>query len=62
MLHLKKLSKVNIKTKHKITPALQKSISIKKSLTKKFINAKEPEVKTGFTRNIKTTEACCLQY
>ena len=44
---LKKVNKYKLKFKTKpwITPALQKSISIKNNLLKKFITAKDPQVK-----------------
>ena len=43
---LKKVDKCKLKFKAKpwITPALHKSISIKKNLLKKFITAKDPQV------------------
>ena len=44
---LKKVNKYKLKFKTKpwITPALQKSISIKNKLLKKFITAKDPQIK-----------------
>ena len=44
---LRKVNKYKLKfrTKPWITPALQKSISIKNNLLKKFITAKDPQVK-----------------
>ena len=44
---LKKVNKYNLKFKTKpwITPALQKSISIKNNLLKKTITAKDPQIK-----------------
>ena len=44
---LKKVNKYKLKFKTKpwITPALQKSISIKNNLLKKFITAKDPQMK-----------------
>ena len=47
---LKKVNKYKLKFKTKpwITPALQKSISIKNNLLKKFITAKDPQIKEKY--------------
>ena len=52
---LKKFSKYKLKFKTKpwITPALQKSISIKNNLLKKFITAKDPQVKERYHKEYK---------
>ena len=48
------LNNINsIKTKPWITPALQKSISIKNNLLKKFITAKDPQVKERYHKEYK---------
>ena len=54
--------KLKFKTKPWNTPALQKSIFIKNKLLKKFITAKNPQVKKVIIRNIMTTESCFLQF
>ena len=61
---LKKVNKYKLKFKAKpwIIPALQKSISIKNNLLKKFIIAKDSQVKESIIRNIKATETCFLQF
>ena len=45
--------KLKFKTKPWITPALQKSISIKNNLLKKFITAKDPQVKERYHKEYK---------
>ena len=52
---LRKVNKYKLKFKAKpwITPALQKSISIKNNLLKKFINAKDPQVKDSYHKEYK---------
>ena len=52
---LKKVNKykVKFKTKPWITPALQKSISIKNNLLKKFITEKDPQVKERYHKEYK---------
>ena len=52
---LKKVNKYKLKFKTKpwITPALQKSISIKNNLLKKFITAKDPQVKERYHKEYK---------
>ena len=52
---LKKVNKYKLKFKAKpwITPALQKSISIKNNLLKKFITAKDSEVKETYHNEYK---------
>ena len=47
---LKKVNnyKLKLKTKPWITSALQKSISFKNNLLKKFLTAKDPEIKEKF--------------
>ena len=52
---LRKVNKYKLKFKAKpwITPALQKSISIKNNLLKKFINAKDPQVKDSYHKECK---------
>ena len=52
---LKKLNKYKLKYKTKpwITPVLQKSISIKNNLLKKFITAKDPQVKESYHKEYK---------
>ena len=45
--------KLKFKTKPWITPALQKSISIKNNLLKKFITAKDPQVKESYHKEYK---------
>ena len=54
----KKISKYKLKFKTKtwITFGIQKSISVKSKLLKKFINKKDPQIKTGLMKNIKNTE------
>ena len=63
---LKKVNKYKLKFKTKpwITPALQKSISIKNNLLKKFITAKDSQVMNikNIIMNIKTTGTCFLQF
>ena len=56
--HTRSIKKVNkcklkFKTKHQITPALQKSISIKNNLLKKFVTAKDPEIKERYNKEYK---------
>ena len=52
---LKKVNKYNLKFKTKpwITPALQKSISIKNNLLKKFITVKDPQIKERYHQEYK---------
>ena len=52
---LKKVNKYKLKFKTKpwITPALQKSISIKNNLLKKFITAKDSQVKQSYHKEYK---------
>ena len=52
---LKKVNKYKLKfnTKPWITPALQKSISIKNNLLKKFITEKDPQVKERYHKEHK---------
>ena len=45
--------KLNFKTKPWITPALQKSVSIKNNLIKEFITAKDPQVKERYHKEYK---------
>ena len=55
--------KLKFKTKPWIIPALQKSISIKTNLLKKFITAKDPQIKEKYRKEyIKTTETWYLQF
>ena len=54
--------KLKFKTKLWITPVLQKSISIENNLLKKFIPAKDPQIKKDIIKNIKTAETCYLQF
>ena len=55
MIHLKKVNKYKpkFKTKPCITPALQKSISIKNNLLKKFICAKYSQLKERYHKKYK---------
>ena len=52
---LRKVNKYKLKFKAKswIAPALQKSISIKNNLLKKFIKAKDPQVKDSYHKEYK---------
>ena len=52
---LKKVNKYKLKFKTKpwITPALQKSISIKNNLLKKFITAKDPQINERYHKEYK---------
>ena len=52
---LKKVNKYRLKFKTKpwITPALQKSISVKNNLLKKFITAKDSQVKERYHKEYK---------
>ena len=52
---LKKLININLKFKKKpwINPMLQKSITIKNNLLKKFITAKDPQVKERYHKEYK---------
>ena len=52
---LRKVNKYKLKFKAKpwITPALQKSIFIKNNLIKKFVNAKDPQVKDSYHKECK---------
>ena len=52
---LKKVNKYKLKFKTQpwITPALQKSISIKYNLLKKFVTAKDPQVKGRYHKEYK---------
>ena len=52
---LKKVNKYKLKfkTKPRITPALQKSISIKNNLLKKFITAKDTQIKERYHKEYK---------
>ena len=50
--------KLRFKTKPWITPALQKSISVKNSLLNKFIKSKDPKQKNIIIFNIRLTEIC----
>ena len=47
--------KLKFKTKLWITPAPQKSISIKNNILKNFITAKDHQIKERFHSNIRTT-------
>ena len=40
--------KLKFKSKPRITPAIQKSISVKNNLLKRFINSKDPQPKDIF--------------
>ena len=57
---LKRVNKYKLKFKSKpwITPAIQKSITVKNNLLKRFINAKDSQKKKLFIDNIKITEIC----
>ena len=46
------------KSKPWITPAIQKSITFKNNLLKRFINAKDLQTKKLFIGNIKITKIC----
>ena len=50
--------KLKFKSKPWITPAIQKSITVKNKLLKKFINTKDSQKKKLFIGNIKITEIC----
>ena len=52
---LKRVNKYKLKFKSKpwITPAIQKSISVKNNLLKRFINSKDPQVKDIFHEQFK---------
>ena len=52
---LKKVNKCKLKFKTKpwITPALQKSIFVKNNLLKKFISAKDPQIKERYHKEYK---------
>ena len=52
---LKKLININLKFKKKpwINPMIQKSITIKNNLLKKFITAKDPQVKERYHNDYK---------
>ena len=45
--------KLKFKSKPRITPAIQKSISVKNNLLKRFINSKDPQVKDIFHEQFK---------
>ena len=47
---LKRVNKYKLKFKSKpwITPAIQKSISVKNNLLKRFVNSKNPQTKKNF--------------
>ena len=52
---LKHINKYKLKFKSKpwITPAIQKSISVKNNLLKRFINSKDPQTKNAFHEQYK---------
>ena len=50
--------KLRFKTKPWITPALQKSVSVKNSLLNKFLKSKDPKQKNIIMLNIRLTEIC----
>ena len=54
----KRINKYKFKSKPWITPAIQKSITVKNKLLKRFINAKDSQKKKLFIGNIKITEIC----
>ena len=54
--------KLNFKSKPWITPAIQKSISVKNNLLKTFINSKYPQRKIFFKSNLKIVEICYLLF
>ena len=52
--------KLKFKSKPQITPAIQKSISVKNNLLKRFINSKDPQTNEIFISNVKILEICYL--
>ena len=61
---LKKISKYKLKFKTKpwITFDIQKSVSVKNKLLKKFINKKDPKIKLSVMKNVKNTETSSPHY